>query len=112
MKKDKKYYRKELEKYLEENFELCTPEQIERYLHVWMKEFKASFPVWTNFSSGEIFIKEEFLADCGSGKFTEFNGVGYWSNGKQQSNIYVNVSEASMGVCPNNEEFTHVVWYK
>jgi len=58
---------------------------------------------------GDLMTFEEFVADCDGGGFIDYDGYGYYSTEKEESDIVVSPSDITNG--KYRKDFTHVCWY-
>jgi len=60
---------------------------------------------------GDLMTMEDWIDCVKSGGFIDYDGHGYYSDGKRESNKIIHPSDVRRGHLLENEEFTHVVWY-
>jgi hypothetical protein len=58
---------------------------------------------------GDLMTMEHFKGNVECGGFIDYDGYGYYSDGKKKSNITVYPSDIVSG--QYRDDFTHVVWY-
>ena len=58
---------------------------------------------------GDLFTMSDFTAACLDGSFINYDGHGYYSDGKSESKDMVRPSDVVSGL--HNSGYSHVVWY-
>lgn len=69
---------------------------------------KPSLIEWNDIEFGDVYTFEDFVSMCLSGFLTDYDGIGYYSDGEKETNIMVIPSDVVDEV---TKEFSHVVWY-
>ena len=60
-------------------------------------------------SYGKLMTLKEFIENVKSGCFVNYDGYGYYSDGKEMSDELVRPSDVRNGGV--NDKWTHVVWF-
>lgn len=65
---------------------------------------------WEKITSGDLFTLEEFIKNCKSGGFTDYDGFGYYSDGEYEYEGYV-VLPSYVLAGNVKRKFSHVIWF-
>ena len=70
-----------------------------------IQEIEEEYP-WAN-----VFTFDDFVRHVNNGYINSYDGVGYFHNGREETNIMVNINQLRMGTAKMRERYPYICWY-
>lgn len=70
-----------------------------------IKEIEQEYP-WAT-----VFSFDDFVRHVVSGHITSYDGVGYFHNGREETDIMVSIQHITMSTAGKRERYPYICWY-